>query len=310
MKKQRKIFLVKTLLPLFFWILLTALPALAAVFFSSQNSADSGFLSLRVMTWLVPRFPFLSSLFTVSQIHKLVRKLAHFTLYFVLGSGLRGLLNYQRRVPCVPATILIGMLYAALDEFHQYFTRGRSASVIDVAIDTSGVIAGCAAVSLFFFLLTLKKGSTARALRLPTFWLFLTAFSILFAVVCSSLNPHFVASFSLRVVNWLARRFPLLADFGTAAQFYLLAHFTLYFFLGCGLRGLFAHQRFLPAAPAAVTVGTLCALFDEFHPLSMQGRGASATDVLMDTVGVIVGCATASFILYCLTRKSAGRPAL
>ena len=38
--------------------------------------------------------------------------------------------------------LALGVLYAASDELHQAFVRGRHASPIDVAIDTVGLLIG------------------------------------------------------------------------------------------------------------------------------------------------------------------------
>ncbi len=38
--------------------------------------------------------------------------------------------------------LALGILYAASDELHQSFVRGRHASPIDVAIDTVGLLIG------------------------------------------------------------------------------------------------------------------------------------------------------------------------
>ena len=46
-------------------------------------------------------------------------------------------------------SLLVGILYASLDEFHQSFIPGRTAAVTDVLIDTAGVITGI----LFIFLI-------------------------------------------------------------------------------------------------------------------------------------------------------------
>jgi len=37
-------------------------------------------------------------------------------------------------------TILISILYAFSDEFHQYFVPGRSSTISDVLIDTTGIL--------------------------------------------------------------------------------------------------------------------------------------------------------------------------
>ncbi len=73
----------------------------------------------------------------------LVRKTAHFSIYFVLafilypvikrdGSGLKGAL----------ITVLAVFLYACSDEFHQTFVKGRGAHFTDVLIDSFGGITG------------------------------------------------------------------------------------------------------------------------------------------------------------------------
>ncbi len=157
MKRLERNFSAWDFLSLLFWILLTAAPVAATLLFSSQDAQISSGLSLRVLKWLLRQFPFLCALGSVSRLHWLVRKLAHFTLYFCLGCGLRGLLSYQRRVPAFPTVLVVGAAYASADEFHQRFASGRYASLADVCLDTSGVILGCASVTLLFFLFRRKR---------------------------------------------------------------------------------------------------------------------------------------------------------
>ena len=73
-----------------------------------------------------------------------IRKLAHMAEYFLLTIfvlfpfyvyGLRGVRLFL-------TTGLLCVIFAGLDEFHQYFVSERSASVIDVGIDSIGI--GCA----------------------------------------------------------------------------------------------------------------------------------------------------------------------
>jgi VanZ family protein len=65
-----------------------------------------------------------------------LRKLAHFGEYAVLGLLLVRALG--RELLAVAA----GVAYAATDELHQHFVRGRQAAFRDVAIDSAGVLAG------------------------------------------------------------------------------------------------------------------------------------------------------------------------
>ena len=65
-----------------------------------------------------------------------LRKGAHMTEYAVLALLL--LRAIGREAPALG----LGVLYAASDELHQAFVRGRHASPIDVAIDTAGLLIG------------------------------------------------------------------------------------------------------------------------------------------------------------------------
>ena len=74
----------------------------------------------------------------------LVRKMAHFTEYLILGVFLSMVLatyqiSWKLRVLAAAGT---GVLYAVTDELHQIFSEGRAMSVFDMLIDSSGVILG------------------------------------------------------------------------------------------------------------------------------------------------------------------------
>jgi VanZ family protein len=66
----------------------------------------------------------------------ILRKLAHTTEYAVLGALL------VRAVQRPGPAFALGVLYAASDEIHQTFVRGRHGSPIDVAIDSVGLAVG------------------------------------------------------------------------------------------------------------------------------------------------------------------------
>ncbi len=73
-----------------------------------------------------------------------VRKLAHFTEFFVLGGLLRLRFRGQQKAPWLP--LLAGLLAALVDETIQYYT-GRTSLVFDVWIDFCGVGIGTMAVA-------------------------------------------------------------------------------------------------------------------------------------------------------------------
>lgn len=94
--------------------------------------------------------PFLSALFPgvhphdLARVHAAVRKLAHFTEYFILGVLTLRALRLQG-TPLPRATVIavvMGATFAASDELHQAFVPTRTAAIGDVLIDVAGIVAG------------------------------------------------------------------------------------------------------------------------------------------------------------------------
>jgi VanZ family protein len=100
----------------------------------------------RLSTVWLPVVIWAAVIFTLSSIPSLstglgtwdtiLRKGAHLTEYAVLGGLLYRALGRE------PLALAVGIAYAATDELHQYFVRGRHASPVDVAIDAVGVALG------------------------------------------------------------------------------------------------------------------------------------------------------------------------
>lgn len=79
-----------------------------------------------------------------------IRKLAHYTLYFILGIlSFLVVKDYSINKKIIIYSLLICFLYACSDEFHQLFIIGRSARVLDVMIDTFGSF--CSISILYIF---------------------------------------------------------------------------------------------------------------------------------------------------------------
>lgn len=80
----------------------------------------------------------------IKKYHPIVRKIAHFSIYMILGFLIMMYMNIIRcnyKIKFI-ATLLIGVSYAISDEIHQIFVPERTAKVFDIIIDTFGVLIG------------------------------------------------------------------------------------------------------------------------------------------------------------------------
>ena len=134
--------------------LLLVIAVMVMIFcFSAQTGEQSGATSGRITTWVIDLFvPDFENMTAENQeslrytVGLVIRKLAHFSEYALLGFTLmlhirQIMKKTQVKLPWLWAWV-IGTLYAASDEFHQGFVADRGPSVVDVMIDSSGVIAG------------------------------------------------------------------------------------------------------------------------------------------------------------------------
>ena len=87
---------------------------------------------------------------TIATLHFLIRKLAHFSSYAVLGTLLwrafRGEAEETWRWGWGIGAFLTAAAYALLDEYHQSLTRTRTPSIVDSLIDMFGSLAALAGV--------------------------------------------------------------------------------------------------------------------------------------------------------------------
>lgn len=102
------------------------------------SAFNTGQLFRQLILWI---FPDLSEE-RVAAIHFLVRKLAHFSEYAVLGvlsaRAFASSANDLVRRHWFQVALLLIVCYALLDEFHQSMVPGRTASIYDSAIDVAG----------------------------------------------------------------------------------------------------------------------------------------------------------------------------
>ena len=131
--------------------------------FSNQDSEKSGSASQKVTEAITKDIKAIKELNknekarVIDKIEDVIRKIAHFSLYALVGFLLMSLLityNINEKNKII-STVTIGAIYAISDEFHQSFVSGRSGQVSDVFLDTLGVTVG----GLFILLIikTVKK---------------------------------------------------------------------------------------------------------------------------------------------------------
>lgn len=76
-----------------------------------------------------------------SNLHLIIRKAAHFTIYGILGCLVFfSIIVFKKTYLAYPISLLFTFFYAQFDEFHQMLTPGRCGLFADVLIDTSGAI--------------------------------------------------------------------------------------------------------------------------------------------------------------------------
>lgn len=130
--------------------------------FSNQNADNSQSTSDKVATSIVDtaevvtnqEIPIEDRENFIEDTRVLIRKSAHFMLYFVLGIfTYLTFTSYSISKP-VLFSIIFCFLYACSDEIHQMFLDGRTAKIMDIFIDTCG---SCLAIGMCYFVKRLKN---------------------------------------------------------------------------------------------------------------------------------------------------------
>lgn len=127
-------------------------------YLSSQNaeisSQTSGSVVEAVADIFYPDFsemPDEKQVEIVSSLQFIVRKIAHFSLYAILGIlSFLSVISYRNLKFSYRFLISAGicLLYAASDELHQLFVSGRSGEIRDVCIDFCGSLIAITVLAL------------------------------------------------------------------------------------------------------------------------------------------------------------------
>ena len=132
------------------FLIMLAIAFYAIFNFSAQDGELSGSVSRKVTTFIVEMLSKVKNmdvnlkLHYITKLEPIVRKLAHFSIYTVVGFSVMGFMcTFDiRNIIKFITSIGIGVTYAISDEIHQSFTPGRSPRVLDVCIDSAGVLTG------------------------------------------------------------------------------------------------------------------------------------------------------------------------
>jgi VanZ family protein len=121
-----------------------------AAWAGTMSVLSTGAYSVSVTGWLLAQLLLLLHIHliphTFATLHFLIRKLAHGSEYAIFG-----LLLYHSFEPRRPegwnarsafGALVVAGLYSLLDEYHQSFVPGRTASLVDCGIDTLGALVG------------------------------------------------------------------------------------------------------------------------------------------------------------------------
>lgn len=125
MKKQLSIILV------LIWMII--------IFIMSSFNAEA---SANQSNFIVNIISNILNIENVRLLSLIIRKLAHFTEYLILGTLVINMFTKNNAKKTYLLSILLCIIYAISDEIHQIFTPGRACQIKDILIDSVGSITG------------------------------------------------------------------------------------------------------------------------------------------------------------------------
>lgn len=158
--KNKKINIIRIILIILLFI------TFARIFsFSNQNGVQSSGVSRKVTKILTNNIKKVQAMskeekeIFMNNAEKIIRKLAHFSIYTVVGFLMMALMSTYNAKTIIRVSISfgIGVIYAISDEIHQYFIPGRSGRVFDVIIDSFGVLTGICIIMIILYIITKIK---------------------------------------------------------------------------------------------------------------------------------------------------------
>ena len=129
----------------------------------SQKTSESFTKKVLSVSKSFKELPEIKQNIVVEKVQFSVRKMAHFSIYTLLGISLLSamLLTFKKRFLWLYSYI-IATVYAICDEIHQLFIVGRSCRVGDMFIDSMGALSGILIVLIITTLYKNKKAKKAK----------------------------------------------------------------------------------------------------------------------------------------------------
>lgn len=125
--------------------------------FSDENGIQSNDLSTKIakkIEYALDNHFYINhkDTFWKTTFNQIVRKAAHFIEYAVIGSVMCLMFNVAIGRAWVAALISIALspAFGLIDEYHQMFSSMRTPRLLDVYIDTIGILFGVIIVTVFF----------------------------------------------------------------------------------------------------------------------------------------------------------------
>ncbi|MCL2170269.1 MAG: VanZ family protein [Defluviitaleaceae bacterium] len=136
---------------LYVWTFLTVLVTVGIFISSSMEGDVSGAASMGFVEHIRS---LLGGLYWLSDdtLHFLVRKGAHFAVFFSLAFCLVGVMKHlsEKKALIFWHSFGVASLYGAFDEVHQIFVEGRAFMFMDIGINAAGALFGAALAYLLF----------------------------------------------------------------------------------------------------------------------------------------------------------------
>lgn len=115
---------------------------------TSSNSLSKGIINKGIVVYEKITNTDVNNKLIIKKLNYPIRKLAHYSIFFILGILVYLFLLTTNIDNKVLFSIFICILCALLDETHQIYTSGRTPKILDIFIDSFGSISS---ISILYF---------------------------------------------------------------------------------------------------------------------------------------------------------------